>query len=37
MVIDKMVGIDRTPPGDEEEMSQMFIDPVETPDWTSPE
>ena len=35
MVIDKMVGLDRTPPGDEEEMSQMFVDPVETPDWTS--
>jgi choline monooxygenase len=35
MVIDKMVGVERTPPGDEEEMSQMFVDPVETPDWTS--
>ena len=37
MVIDKMVGLERTPPGDEEEKSQMFIDPIETPDWTSPE
>ena len=37
MVIDKMVGLERTPPGDEEEKSRMFVDPVETPDWTSPE
>jgi choline monooxygenase len=37
MVVDKMVGVDRVPPGDEEEMSQMFVNPSETPDWTSPE
>jgi choline monooxygenase len=37
MVIDKMVGVDRIPPGDEEEMSQMFVNPAETPDWTSQE
>lgn len=37
MVIDKMVGMERIPPGDEEEMTQMFVDPVDTPDWTSSE
>jgi choline monooxygenase len=37
IVIDKMVGVDRIPPGDEEEMSQMFVDRAKTPDWTSPE
>ncbi|HEX2728676.1 MAG TPA: hypothetical protein VHM16_02910, partial [Rubrobacteraceae bacterium] len=37
MVIDKMVGITRVPPGDGQEMTQMFVDPVETPDWTSQE
>ena len=36
MVVDKMVGLERTPPGDEEEKSRMFVDPVETQDWTSP-
>lgn len=36
MVIDRMVGIDRVPPGDEEEMSRMFVDPAETSDRTSP-
>lgn len=35
MVIDRMVGVERIPPGDDEEMTQMFVDPVETPDWTS--
>ena len=37
MIIDRMVGLDRIPPGDEEEMSQMFVDPVQTPDWTGTE
>ncbi|MGF1471447.1 MAG: aromatic ring-hydroxylating dioxygenase subunit alpha [Rubrobacteraceae bacterium] len=37
MVIDKMVGVERIPPGDGEKMSQMFVEPAETPDWTSPE
>ena len=35
MVIDKMVGMDRIPPGDDEEMTRMFVDPTQTPDWTS--
>jgi len=37
MVIDRMVGMNRIPPGDDEETSQMFVDPSKTPDWTSPE
>ena len=37
MIIDRMVGIERIPPGDNEETSQMFVDPVEIPDWTSQE
>ncbi len=35
MVVDKMVGIDRVPPGDEVEMSQMFVDPAEASDRTN--
>ncbi len=36
MVIDKMVGVERIPPGDEQTATPMFVDPPKTRDWTRP-